>query len=219
MIIKKESGIGKRRSAAKTDSSASYQAKRGEIAEAAVRVFNRLGFQHTSLGTVAAELGINRASLYYYISSKEALFDEVVRTMVERNVELVKSIQGSNISPRRKISDLIMALMSSYSEHYPLFYIYIGENLSHVRDDRSEWSRSMRNLNRATSEAVIAIIEQGYADKTFRNIGSARVVAYGVLGLVGWTHRWFRPADSDVSAAEIGRTYADMVLAGLEAPY
>jgi hypothetical protein len=77
----------------------------------------------------------------------------------------------------------------------------------------------MRNLNRATSEAVIAIIEQGYADKTFRNIGSARVVAYGVLGLVGWTHRWFRPADSDVSAAEIGRTYADMVLAGLEAPY
>ncbi len=219
MTKKQESGIGQRRSAAKTDSSVSYQAKREEIAEAAVRVFNRMGFQRASLGAVAAELDIDRASLYYYISSKEALFDEVVRTVVERNLEMVKKIQGGNNSPRRKLYDLIIALMSSYGEHYPLVYIYIRENLSHVSDDRSEWSRSMRNLNKATSEAVIAIIEQGYVDKSFRDVGSARVVAYGVLGLVGWTHRWFRPADSDVSAEEIGRTYADMVLAGLEAPY
>lgn len=219
MTKKKESGIGQRRSAAKTDSSVSYQAKREEIAEAAVRVFNRMGFQRASLGAVAAELDIDRASLYYYISSKEALFDEVVRTVVERNLEMVKKIQGGHISPRRKLHDLIIALMASYSEHYPLFYIYIRENLSHVSDKRSEWSRYMRDLNQATTDAVIAIIEQGYADKTFRNVGSARVVAYGVLGLVGWTHRWFRPADCDVSAEEIGRTYADMVLAGLEAPY
>ncbi|WP_405051421.1 hypothetical protein [Sphingomonas sp.] len=40
-------------------------------------------------------------------------------------------------------------------------------------------------------------------------------MAYGILGLVGWTHRWFRPHESDVSADEIGKTYADMVLGGL----
>jgi UDP-N-acetyl-D-mannosaminuronic acid transferase (WecB/TagA/CpsF family) len=77
----------------------------------------------------------------------------------------------------------------------------------------------MRDLNSQMSEAVIAIIEQGYADKSFRNVGSSKVVAYGVLGIVGWTHRWFRPAESDVSAEEIGKIYAEMVLAGLESPY
>ena len=213
------SGIGQRRSAARADSSALYEAKRGEIAEAAIRVFNRKGFQGASITAVAEELGVERASLYYYFSSKETLFDEVVRTVVERNLDLVKRIAASKISPRRKVRDLIVALMSSYGEHYPLFYIYIRENLSHVSDARSGWSTTMRELTRETTDAVIAIIEEGYADKSFRNIGDARVVAYGIFGLVGWTHRWFRPDESTVSAEEIGKIYAEMVLSGIEPPY
>lgn len=213
------SGIGKRRTAAREDSSASHQARRKEIGEAAIRVFNRLGFQRASMTAVAAELNIDRASLYYYISSKEELFDEIVRAVIERNVALARNIQTSDMSPHRKLSDLIIALMSSYGEHYPLIYIYIRENLSHVSDKRSEWSRYMRDLNSQMSDAVIAIVEQGYADKSFRNVGSSKVVAYGVLGLVGWTNRWFRPAESDVSAEEVGKIYAEMVLAGLESPY
>ncbi|WP_298174265.1 TetR/AcrR family transcriptional regulator [Novosphingobium sp.] len=219
MMAPSESGIGKRRTAAREDSSVSHQQRRKEIGEAAIRVFNRMGFQRASMTAVAAELNIDRASLYYYISSKEELFDEIVRTVVERNVALAQKIQASDMRPRRKLSDLIIALMSSYGEHYPLMYIYIRENLSNVSDKRSEWSRYMRDLNRQMSDAVIAIIEQGYADKSFRNVGSSKVVAYGVLGIVGWTHRWFRPAESDVSAEEIGKIYAEMVLAGLESPY
>jgi AcrR family transcriptional regulator len=214
-----KSSIGKRRSAAKEDSRASYQARRQEIAEAAIRVFNRLGFQGASVSAVADELGIDRATMYYYISSKEELFDELVRTVVERNLELAKRIEASPMSPRRKLRELISALMTSYGEHYPLFYIYIRENLSHVDDKRSDWSRDMRQLNKETVDAVISIIEQGYADKSFRNVGSSRVVAYGVLGIVGWTHRWYRPGKSNVSAEEIGKTYAELILAGLETPY
>ncbi len=213
------SNIGKRRKLAKDDSSASYDARRKEIAEASIRVFNKLGFKGASVSAVAAELDIDRASLYYYISSKEELFDELVRTVVERNLDLAKKIESSDLSPRRKLRDLIGALMTSYGEHYPLFYIYIRENLSHVGDKRSEWSTYMRKLNAETVDAVIAIIEQGYADKSFRNLGSSRVVAYGILGIVGWTHRWFRPETSDVSAEEIGRTYAELLLCGLESPY
>jgi AcrR family transcriptional regulator len=218
-MAKATSGIGKRRSAAKEDSRASYQARRQKIAEAAVRVFNRLGFEGASVSAVADELDIDRASLYYYISSKEELFDELVRTVVERNLDLAKRIEASSISPRRKLRELITALMTSYGEHYPLFYIYIRENLSHVSDKRTEWSSYMRRLNNETVDVVIAIIEQGYADKSFRNVGSSRVVAYGVLGILGWTHRWFRPGKSDINAEEIGKTYAELILAGLESPY
>lgn len=213
------SRISKRRSAAKEESSAAYKARRNEIAEAAVRVFNRLGFQKASISAVAAELNIDRASLYYYISSKEELFDEIVRKVIERNAAVARRICDSNMTPRRKLRELIIALMSSYGEHYPLIYIYIRENLSQVSDKRSEWSRYMRKLNSDITEAVVSIVEEGYANQSFRNIGSARVVAYGVLGLIGWTNRWFRPESSDVSAEEIGKTYAEMVLSGLEPAY
>jgi len=216
--MSKGSVIKQRRAAAEADPVA-YEAKRKEIAEAAVRVFDRLGFQKASISAVAQEMKVDRSTLYYYISSKEELFDEVVRTVVERNLDLVRRIADSKVKPARKLRDMITALMNSYGEHYPLFYIYIRENLSHVSDDRSEWSRNMREMNRVTTEAMIRVIEEGMADGSFRKAGSPRVIAYGVFGIIGWTNRWFRPADDEVSAEEIGQTYADMILSGLETPY
>ena len=210
------SGIGRRRSAAREEGGRTYQKRKEEIAEAAVRVFNRLGFERASISAVAAELNIDRATLYYYIGSKEELFDEVVRTVIERNAELSIEMLQSDWEPRRKLRELIIALMSSYGECYPLIYIYIRENLAHVSDTRSDWSIYMRSLNRKIEDAIIAIIEEGYRDRSFRNIGSSRVVAYGILGLLGWTHRWFRPDAGIATADEIGRIYADMALAGLE---
>ena len=107
------SAIGKRRSAAKEDSTEVYQKRRKEIGLAAVRVFNKLGFTGASISAVAAELDIDRASLYYYISSKEELFDEILREVIERNASISRRILASKVSPRRKLRELIIALMSS----------------------------------------------------------------------------------------------------------
>ena len=213
------SGIGKRRSAAKEDATASYDKRRKEISQAAVRVFNKLGFTGASISAVAAELNIDRATLYYYIGSKEELFDEIIREVIENNAAIASRIQTSKMSPRRKMRDVITALMSSYGASYPLIYIYIRENLSHVSDKRSQWSKHMRKLNHKIESAIISIVEEGYEDKSFRNVGSAQVVAYGVLGIIGWTHRWFHPEKSAVSAEEIGKVYAELILAGLETTY
>jgi TetR/AcrR family transcriptional regulator, cholesterol catabolism regulator len=209
--------IGKRRSAASKDSSASYSSRRQEIAEAAVRVFNRLGYKGASLSAVASELGVDRATLYYYFSSKEQMFDETVRAVIEGNDELVRRIAASAISPNRKLRELVTSMMVSYAANYPLLYIYIREDLSHVSDKRSTWSADMRKLNRSIEQSIIDIIEQGYADGSFRRVGSAHTVACGILGMLNWTHRWFRPERSE-PADEVGKVFVEMVLSGLEVP-
>ena len=43
------------------------------------------------------------------------------------------------------------------------------------------------------------------------------VLAYGLIGMVGWTNRWFNPEKSPVDAATVGRAYADVLLNGLRA--
>lgn len=207
--------IGMRRSAAGKDSRASYSNRRQEIAEAAVRVFNRLGYKGASLSAVATELGVDRATLYYYFSSKEQMFDETVRAVIEGNDELVRRIAASAISPNQKLRELVTSMMISYAANYPLLYIYIREDLSHVSDKRSTWSAEMRALNRSIEQSIIAIIEQGYSDGSFRRVGSARTVAYGILGMLNWTHRWYKP-DRSEPADEIGRVFAELVLSGLE---
>jgi TetR/AcrR family transcriptional regulator, cholesterol catabolism regulator len=207
--------IGKRRSAAGKESRASYSLRRQEIAEAAVRVFNRLGYKGASLSAVASELGVDRATLYYYFSSKEQMFDETVRAVIEGNDELVRRIAASPASPNDKLRELITSMMVSYAANYPLLYIYIREDLSHVSDKRSTWSAEMRKLNRSIEQSFIDIIEQGYSEGSFSRVGSARTVAYGILGMLNWSHRWYKP-DRSEPADEIGRVFADMVISGLE---
>lgn len=185
---------------------------------AAIRVFHRLGYKGASLSAVGTELGVDRATIYYYFSSKNELFDEVVRAVLVENESLVARISQSAVSPARKIRDLIRAMMDSYSNNYPLLYLYIREDLTHVSDARSQWSAEMRGINRRIEQCFIGVIEQGFADSSFRRSGSARTVAFGILGMLNWSHRWYRP-DRSESAAEIGNTFADMVLAGLESPY
>ena len=211
----KTSGIGKRRKAAKEESSGAYKRRRREIAEAAVRVFDRLGLQGASISAVATELGIDRASVYYYISSKEELFDELLRAVAERNSQIATDIAASTLPAPEKLWNLIVSIMESYGEHYPLLFIYIRENLGRVSGARSKWSSDMRQVNRVIENAFISIIEEGYADGTLRDVGPSRVVAYGMLGVVGWTHRWFRPDTSPQSAREIGETYANMMISGM----
>jgi AcrR family transcriptional regulator len=211
------SGIARRRSVAREENTAGYQKRRREIADAAVRVFNKRGFAGASISAVAAELGMDRATLYYYVSSKEELFDEISRSVVEGNLEIVRRIHSSRLEPRKKLRELIVALMTSYAESYPLGYIFVRENLSQVGESRAGWAKHMRRINREIEGHVIAMIEQGCAEGSFRPIGSARTVAFGILGMLGWTHRWFHPSRTPESAEQIAKTYADMILGGLEA--
>jgi hypothetical protein len=75
----------------------------------------------------------------------------------------------------------------------------------------------MRKFNREIEDSVIAIVEAGYVDGSLRQVGTSRIVAFGILGMLGWTHRWFHPTRSEESAGQIAQTYAEMVLSGLAA--
>jgi hypothetical protein len=94
--------------------------------------------------------------------------------------------------------------------------VYIQEDLSKVADGRSPWARQMTVINKRYDDAVIGIVESGFQDGSIRPVGPARVIAYGLIGMVNWTHRWYREGAGGMpSAAEIGRTFTGMVLNGL----
>ena len=210
--------IGKRRLSAQKEARASYENRKAEIGEAAVRVFHKLGYQGASLSAVAAEVGVDRATIYYYFSSKEEMFDEIVRAVLEGNEALARKIAGSNMKPARKMREVVQAFMTSFVENYPLLHIYVREDLKQASGKRTDWSKHMRKLNRSIEDCFIDIVEQGYADGSFRKVGSARTVTYGILGMLNWSHRWFKPDAMSVQE-DIGKIFADMVMGGLESPY
>ena len=212
------SGIARRRSAAKDDSNPAYVERRREIVAAAARVFKSKGLHGTKLGDIAAESGADRASLYYYVDSKEELFHEVVREAVEANLARAEAIRDGEGTAPEKLRALITSLMESYREHYPILYVYIQENLAHVDEVHRRWAEDMRQVNRSYENVVIALLEQGVREGTLRDVGPSWVVAYGLMGMLGWTNRWFNPEESPATAEQIAAAFAETFLVGLAAP-
>ena len=210
------SGIARRRAAARDEANPSYLLRRAEIVHAAARVFKAKGLQGANLGDIAAESGADRASLYYYVGSKEELFHEVVREAVEANLVRAQAIRDGEGTVPEKLRALILSLMVSYAEHYPILYVFIQENLTHVLDKHEPWARDMRRVNKGYEQIVTDLVTTGMADGTVSAVGEPWIVAYGIMGMVGWTNRWYNPETATSTPQQIAATFADTILTGLQ---
>ena len=211
------SGIGRRRAAARDEGGAAYQERRAEIVHAAAEMFKRNGYRGTKLMDIAEAMGLDRASLYYYVGSKEELFHEVVGTAVETNADTAEAILAGPGTAPDKLRTLVRGLMVSYAESYPFLYVYIQENLGTGARDNSDWAREMRRHNKRYENAVVAIVQAGIDEGSLRTETQAWVIGFGIIGMVAWSNRWFDPTTSTVPAEEIGAAYAETLLRGLQA--
>ncbi|WP_116953360.1 TetR/AcrR family transcriptional regulator [Jiangella endophytica] len=210
------SGIGKRRQAARSGGRESYEERRRKLIEAAAAVFQEKGYGAASLGDVANLLGSDRASLYYYVSSKEELFHSVVFHAAEENVRIAEEICASDIPSGEKLEQLIRALMLSYEKHYPYLYVYVQEKMSLFgpEEDRSVWASDMWELNRRYQDLVTGVVEEGIKEGVIKDVGRPRVIAYGIIGMVAWTHRWFRP-EGQSTGEEVAEALAEIAMRGV----
>lgn len=213
-----DSRIGRRRAAAAEGDGENYHDRRTEIVRAAVALFREKGFRRTSLAGIAEAVGTERASLYYYFSSKEEVLNEAVTPIVLRNTVIAEEIRDSAEAAPEKLRRLMVGLLRSYAENYPLLYMYLEENLSYVTENRQAWAAEMRAVNRRYVAAIEQIIQEGIAAGSLRPIGDPRILANGLMGLVSWTHRWFNPTQSPIEAGTIGEAYADLLVGGLGVP-
>ncbi len=208
------SDIAQRRALARITDEPEYRIRREELIKAAARVFSKKGLRAAKLDDIAREFGKDRASLYYYTSGKEELFQEVVAEAVLSNVEMVETLYAEEMPSAAKLRSLIVRLMGSYEIHYPYLFVYVQEPMLHL-DETTEWKRKMTALQRRFDEGVRAIVRQGIDDGSLDIAGdSVRLVANAIIGMCSWSHRWFKPGKT-VSGSDIGRVFANIVLNGV----
>ena len=214
MLKTMESDIARRRAAALAEGGRSYQRKRAALLTAAAKVFREKGYRGATLHDIAAELGTERGSLYYYVSGKDELFHEIVKVASAANVERLDEIRHGPGTPVDKLRAAIVALMTSYDEHYPYLYVYVQEDISQLAGDDTRFAEEMRAIDRQYTEAFTDLVEEGLADGSLQSPAPAQVTAFGIIGMVNWTHRWYHQGGR-LTAPEIGESFATMVLDGL----
>lgn len=225
-----ESDISRRRSHAAQEKNAVYTERRRALMQAAAETFREQGLDGSSLNDIARRAGLDRASLYYYAESKEDLYRVVVEEVVQENVARAQAVQSGSGTSLEKLTEMIRLLMTSYAENYPHLYIFVAEDFGRRgpgrRQGRSstkiartqDWRAELSGLGDLYYRAVRDIIAEGFSDGSLYSSLSPGLVAHGVIGMVSWSYRWFKP-EGDTSADQIADGFAQIVLQGLAAKH
>jgi AcrR family transcriptional regulator len=188
------SNISRRRRSAQSDGSADYAAKRAELLRIAAKLFKKQGFQSTRLADIAQEAGLDRATVYYYVSSKEELFHETVEGVLDANIAVAKALIANRaLRAAERLHTIFVSLMVSYEENYPATFVYIQEQMHQVGAQETAWAQEIMKKTRAFDQILIGFIREAMEEGDLRSDIPVRMVENALFGMLNWTHRWFVP--------------------------
>jgi AcrR family transcriptional regulator len=113
------------------------------VLEAAAQQFTQLGFERTSVESVAVASGVSKMTVYSYFSSKEALFDACIEDRCSGLFDLFLNAELDPAQPRialRRVATLFLALMRE-DEVLALHRMMYGSGSVHPEICRAYWEQ------------------------------------------------------------------------------
>jgi len=211
----KVSNISRRRSSAKSDGSADYAAKREELVRIAVRLFKEQGFQSTRLTDIAKEAGLDRATVYYYVGSKEELFREAMEGSFDTIIAEAERLLADKASNwLEKLHKIYVELMVSYEQNYPATFVYIQEQMHQLGAEETAWAQEFMKKTRHFDHLLITFIREAVAAGELREDIPPRLVENALFGMLNWTHRWFQPGKS-MTGQQVAEAFWSIFIGGM----
>lgn len=102
-------------------------ARRREILAAARKVFAAKGYERATLDEIAEEAEFAKGTLYNYFDSKETLFREIVREILEEMKTIAREAMAAGGSVREQFSRYAARMFEFYRANEDVFRILIYE--------------------------------------------------------------------------------------------
>lgn len=182
------------------------------ILDVASTLFARRGFSNTSIREIAEAVGVEKASLYHYLASKDELNFEISRTAHQHLCTSVQHAVTNANSPEDKLYALIVAHISSLLQHQD-WHATANEQLNALDQTRRKAIVTLRDEYEA---GVREIIAGAQAAGVLRDDIPPKLLGLILLGMVTHVYPWYE-AGKDIGPPELGRTVASLFLSGLRA--
>ena len=210
--------MGLRRVANASQSSEFYQERRKEILQKAAEIFLERGYEATTILDIAERLGTDRATLYYYVGSKQELFHQVVREAAQTNIHAIEVLVNSRLPASEKLRLAFTGLMESFDKTFPYLHVFMQENFRTFAaegDKPDKWSKEVRSWAQRYYDAMRNILAQGVEEGEFALDLPLGLATLAMIGTINWAHRWYRPGAGEMQPAAIGEGFADILLNGV----
>jgi TetR/AcrR family transcriptional regulator, cholesterol catabolism regulator len=183
--------------------------RKQQLTEVAERLFSQKGYLATSVRDIADAMGIEAASLYSHVSSKEALLAAIADRCAAEFFEAVRPIAASNLRTTQKLTEMIVAHVGVITRNLDASAVFFREWRHLSEPHRSTYAA----LQNDYEQIFRSVVRQGIEENLFKHFDEG-FSTRTILSAVNWTHTWYRP-DGELSAQEIGEHLAGFLLNGL----
>jgi TetR/AcrR family transcriptional regulator, cholesterol catabolism regulator len=168
--------------------------RREELTRIAARLFAERGYQGTSLADLAAQLGVQKPSLYHHIASKEDLLWEVAWEGAEAFHAALDGVPAE-ARPTERIRLALRGHLEVVAGQLDVATVFVRE-WRHLEGERRERFLAER---RRYEERVRDLFRDGVEGSALRTDLDVATAALLFLSAANWAYTWLRP-DADTAA-------------------
>ncbi|CAN0655889.1 TetR family transcriptional regulator [Nitratireductor aquimarinus] len=187
-----------------------YDDKRDAMLHGAARIFARDGYDRASMNQLATELGVSKALLYHYYTSKEALLFDIIETHLQELVEAVEEADQPHEAPQERLEGLVTALLDAYRDADNEHRVQLS-GLQLLPDAQQEELKALeRRLVALFAEAVRQVNPE-----VFDNRPLLKPVTMSLFGMLNWFYMWFRE-DRGISRQDYAKLATHLLVSGVK---
>lgn len=187
------------------------QQRRAQIADAALELFGRRGYNATGMEDIAAAVGMATSSLYNHVGSKRELLTDIVLSTLSGLLEHHRRGTERLGAPGARLHAAMSLHVRYHAEHARATRV-VNNEIAHLdAPSRAQATELRRRYVRYWQEILATGVEAGEFA-----VGDVKVAAYALIDMGLGVCLWFDP-QARYSAEELGRIYADMALRGVRA--
>lgn len=184
--------------------------KEAEIFAAAVRIFRQKGYHAASMQDLADAVGLQKASLYYYVTSKEDLLLSIYERLAGAFTRQLTELVAASLPPSEKLRRAVESQVVALGEQLELFTVYLSEQkFLNGRPRERIHAEAERH-----AELIETILREGIEARLFRDC-NVTVTARAIIGMCNWIYQWYSP-EGKLTPREIAAIFGDLVLDGVE---
>ncbi len=181
-----------------------------DIYRAAVELISARGYHGTSLRSVAAAVGMQMSSLYYYFPSKQDLLVEIMtRSMQELITAVEAAVQSSGQGPEQRLRAAISGHILFHAERRDEAFILDNE----LRALEPSGRKLIIKLRDRYEEIFSDILGEG-AERNVLAVPDTKLAVFALLAMCTGVASWYRPGQK-FSLEQIAEIYTEMALNGL----
>ena len=184
--------------------------RQDQVRAAALRLFKEKGYDATSMRDIAAEVGINKGSLYSHIRSKEDLLIPVFERAMGVLQDQIEDIASDvSLGPTDRLKRALHAHVTAVADNLDVLTVYLSE----WRQLAAESLTTVRGQRERYAALFLQILQDGVDSGEFRPMDT-RIVMLGMIGMCNYLFRWYRP-DGRLSPEEVADELIEMVMQGV----